>query len=77
MEWTEIERRLDAQERLLHVILAAIAPPTEEGAGFDDLITTLSDLTIAVADVTEAVRALRWQGSAPFPSPAAPRSGDG
>lgn len=77
MDGTEIERRLAAQERLLHVILAAIAPPSEEGAGFDDLISTLSDLTVAVADVTDAVRALRWHGCASSPMSGAPRSGDG
>lgn len=75
MEWTEIERRLATQERLLHAILGAIAPPDQEGSGLDDLISTLSDLTVAVADVTDAVRALRWQGFAPYPPTAAPRSG--
>ena len=77
MEWSEIERRLAAQDRLLHAILAGLAPPSEEGAGFDDLISTLSDLTVAVADVTDAVRALRWHGCAYSPMSGAPRSGDG
>jgi len=76
MDVMDIERRLAAQERLLHAILAAIAPPEQEGSGLDDLISTLSDLTLAVADVTDAVRALRWQGSAPSAPHMAPRSGD-
>ena len=77
MDGKEIERRLAAQDRLLHAILAALAPASDEGSGFDDLISTLSDLTVAVADVTEAVRALRWHGCAACPTSGVPRSGDG
>ncbi|CAA2136957.1 hypothetical protein [Methylobacterium bullatum] len=55
----EIMQRLAAQERLLYAILASLADPETEGSGFDDLVETLSDLTMAVADVTEAVRVLR------------------
>lgn len=57
----DIVRRLDAQERLLTAILAALVPPpeTEGASGFDDLVEVLGDLTEAVADVTDAVRALR------------------
>lgn len=77
MDNAEIERRLAAQERLLHAILALIAPSEQEGSGFDDLVETLSDLTMAVADVTEAVRALRWHGCGPSPISGALRSGEG
>lgn len=74
MDATDITRRLEAQDRLLHAILAALAPPSEDGAGFDDLITTLSDLTMAVADVTDAVRALHWNGCGQSRPLAAPSS---
>lgn len=61
MDLTESEQRLEAQERLLHAILA---PTDQEGSGFDDLVETRSDLTVAVPDVTDAVRFLRWDASA-------------
>ncbi|MGU3420808.1 hypothetical protein [Methylobacterium sp. D54C] len=61
MQETEIARRLAAQERLLHELLAALAPP-EEGSGFDDLVETLADLTEAVADMAGAVRGLPCSG---------------
>ena len=72
MDETEILRRLDAQDRVLHAILAALAPPDQDGSGFDDLVETLSDLTVAVSDVTDAVRALRSVASVPPPVPVAP-----
>ena len=61
MDMTEIARRLDAQERVLHAILAALAPPETEGqsSGFDDLVETLADLTVSVSDAVHAVSALR------------------
>lgn len=68
----EILQRLAAQERLLHAILAALAPPDTDGSGFDDLVETLSDLTGAVAEVTEAVRGLRWRDCNRPPVPEAP-----
>lgn len=57
----EIIRRLDAQDRLLHAIVAALAPPESEteGGGFANLIEVLSDLTCAVSDTAVAVQALR------------------
>lgn len=69
----EIAWRLDRQDRLLSAILAALAPPPEEGgtSELDDLVEVLSDLTVAVADVTAAVQALRSSGSGRFP-PAGP-----
>lgn len=63
---TEILHRLAAQERLLHAILATLAP-TEEASGFDDLVETLADLTEAVADVASAVRDLPCNGCARAP----------
>ena len=44
----EILQRLAAQERRLHAILAALAPEEQDGSGFDDLMETLSDLTVSV-----------------------------
>lgn len=66
MDTTEISRRLEAQERLLHLIVGALAPePTEpEGTGYDDLIETLADLTEAVADVATTLRAMPCSGCA-------------
>ena len=75
MDDADIVRRLDTQERLLHAILAALAPPEQKGSGFDDLVETLSDLTVAVSDVTDAVRALRWNGSARSPQQGGSSSG--
>ena len=66
----EILQRLAAQERLLHALLAALQPPDTDGSGFDDLVEILSDLTVAVEQVTEAVRGLRCNGSAQPPVPA-------
>ena len=65
----EIAQRLDRQDRLLAAILAALAPPEAEteGSGFDDLVEVLSDLTVAVADVTAAIQAMRSEGSAHYP----------
>ena len=77
MDLKEISQRLDAQERLLHAIVAALAPPEQEASTFDDLVETLSDLTQAVADVTDVVRALHWGGSGLARQPAAPPSVDG
>jgi len=73
MDGIEIARRLDAQDRILHALLAALAPrETEaEGSGFEDLIEALADLTEAVADVTQAVQVLRSNACARFP-PAGP-----
>ena len=70
MDGSEIARRLDAQERILLAIIAAVAPmeADTEGSGFEDLIEVLADLTEAVADVTQAVQALRSDVSARFPS---------
>lgn len=68
MDASEIARRLDAQDRLLHAIVAALAPPETEGSGFEDLIAVLADLTEAVADVTQAVQALRSDVCARFPT---------
>lgn len=70
MDASEIARRLDAQDRLLHAIVAALAPPEAEteGSGFEDLIAVLADLTEAVADVTQAVQALRSDVCARFPT---------
>lgn len=70
MDASEIARRLDAQDRLLHAIVAALAPPEAEteGSGFEDLIAVLADLTEAVADVTQAVQALRSDVSARSPT---------
>lgn len=70
----EIMQRLAAQERLLHAILAALVPSETDGSGFDDLVEILSDLTMAVADVTEAVWGLRWRDCNPPPVPEAPGS---
>ncbi|KQP32815.1 barstar family protein [Methylobacterium sp. Leaf100] len=77
MDDADIVRRLETQERLLHAILAALGPPDQDGSNFDDLVETLSDLTVAVSDVTEAVRALRWEGSARSPRPAGTSSVEG
>lgn len=65
----EILHRLAAQERLLHAILAALSPEEQDGSGFDDLVETLSDLTVSVMEVTEAVRALGSNGSVRPPGP--------
>ncbi|MEH3116808.1 MAG: hypothetical protein PGN25_04175 [Methylorubrum populi] len=64
MDVSEIVRRLDAQERLLHLIVGALAPePTDsEGTGYDDLVETLADLTEAVADVATTLRAMPCSG---------------
>ncbi|NEU12487.1 hypothetical protein G3T14_10105 [Methylobacterium sp. BTF04] len=64
----EIARRLDRQDRVLGAILAALAPPEAEteGAAYDDLVEVLCDLTVAVADVTAAIQALRSDGSGRF-----------
>lgn len=72
MDGMEIARRLDAQDRLLQVIVGMLAPgPSEtEASGFEDLIELLADLTEAVADVTQAVRSLRSDVCARFPSDA-------
>ena len=60
MDGMELAQRLNAQERLLHVIVSALASGDPEGgSGFDDLIEALADLTEATADVTSEVRALR------------------
>lgn len=61
MDETEILRRLDAQDRLLHAIVAALAPPDpeEESSGFDDLLSALVDLTVAVSDTAQSVALLR------------------
>jgi hypothetical protein len=64
---TELAQRLDAQERLLHVIVSALASEGSEGSGFDDLIEVLADLTEAVADMTQAVRSLHSDVFARFP----------
>ncbi len=66
MDVMEIVRRLDAQERLLHLIVGALAPePTDmEGTGYDDLVETLADLTEAVADVATTLRAMPCGGCA-------------
>lgn len=77
MDLTEISQRLDAQDRLLHAIVAALVPQEQEGSTFDDLVATLSDLTQAVADVTDVVRAIHWNASAHARQPAAPSSVDG
>lgn len=66
----EILQRLAAQERLLQALLAALQPPGTDGSGFDDLVETLSDLTVAVEEVTEAVRGLRCKDSDQPPVPA-------
>ncbi|MGX7703869.1 hypothetical protein [Methylobacterium sp. Gmos1] len=56
----ELAQRLDAMERLMHVIVSGLASGDPEGgAAFDDLIEALADLTEATADVTAQVRALR------------------
>ncbi|KQQ45669.1 hypothetical protein ASF58_19025 [Methylobacterium sp. Leaf125] len=64
----EIVRRLDRQDHVLRAILAALAPPEAEteGSSFDDLVEILADLTVAVADVTAAIQALRSDGSRRF-----------
>ncbi|AWB21807.1 hypothetical protein DA075_13490 [Methylobacterium currus] len=65
---TELAQRLDAQERLLHVIVSALASECPEGSsGFDDLIEVLADLTEAVADMSQAVRSLHSDVFARFP----------
>lgn len=68
MDDQELLLRLDGQERLLHLIVAALAPETEPGTtgGFDDLIEALADLTEAVSDVTVALAVLRSDGCAHF-----------
>lgn len=71
MENADLARRLASQERLLHAILTALAPPEEEGSGFDDLVEALTDLTEAIADVAAEVRALRSDVSARCPQPGA------
>jgi hypothetical protein len=71
VEDNQITQRLTAMEVLLQGILAALAPPESEGAGFDDMVEALSDLTVAVADMAETVRALRSNGSVPPREPAA------
>ncbi len=73
MDGMEIARRFDAQDRILHALVAALAPRETEsdGSGFEDLIEVLADLTEAVADVTQAVRSLRSNACAGFP-PAGP-----
>lgn len=57
----ELAQRLDAMERLMHVIVSGLASGDPEGGsgGVDDLIEALADLTEATADVTAEVRALR------------------
>ncbi|SFL46014.1 hypothetical protein SAMN05192568_100577 [Methylobacterium pseudosasicola] len=66
MDVVDLAARLDAQDRMLHAIVEALAPaPSEtETSGFEDLIETLAELMEAVADVTQAVRALRSPGCA-------------
>ncbi|TXM74196.1 hypothetical protein FV218_10335 [Methylobacterium sp. WL69] len=61
MDETEILHRLDAQDRLLHAIVAALAPqdPEEETSGFDDLLSALVELTVAVSDTAQSVALLR------------------
>lgn len=70
----DIAHRLAAQGRPLHLIVATLAPPEEEqeGSGFDDLMETLAEPTVTVVDVTQAVRTLRSDVCARFPSGAAP-----
>ncbi|WP_187276008.1 hypothetical protein [Methylobacterium sp. WL116] len=62
----EIAQRLDRQDRVLAAILASLVPSEveTETSGFDDLVEILSDLTVAVADVTAAIQALRSEGFA-------------
>lgn len=71
MDDVQVSQRLAAMETLLQGILAALAPPESEGAGFDDLVEALSDLTVAVADMADTVRELRSTGYVPLPAPAA------
>lgn len=70
-----IMERLGAQDRVLAAILAALAPAEEtEGAGLDDLVQALTDLTMAVNAQGEEIRALRSAVSAGYPSSTPGRS---
>ena len=67
MDDLDTARRLAALESLMRAVLAALAPPEEEGSGFDDLVETLADLTVSVAEVTHHVRRLHCNGCARSP----------
>ena len=79
MEESETARRLATLERLLHLVVAALAPePEETGAStFDYLVEVLSDLTVAVADLNHSVRRLPCSGCVRSPRDEASSCVDG